>query len=141
MLDVVLIVVPVAACIGMLWLASRLEPHWVAKDGTRFLTTTQIVDRRGMPVGRRREVRLAIQDNGTLLASHRSLLRTNSQTFRLAGKWPNPPRRRAVYVLEPIPPDADGLRMAVRVPADSRIIPTLDGLLARAPAAPPEIPR
>lgn len=130
MRDALFIVVPVLACVGMLWLAARIEPHWVAKDGTRFLTTTQIIDRQGTPLGRRREVRLAIQHDGTLLASRRSMLRTSSETFRLAGKSPQPPRRKEIYLLEPIPPDADGLQMTVRVPANSRVVPELDRILA-----------
>lgn len=128
--DLLFVVVPIAACVGMLWLAARIEPHWVARDGTRFLTTSQIIDRQGTPLGRRREVRLAIQHDGSLLASRRSVLRTKSETFRLAGKSPNPPRRKEIYLLEPIPPDADGLQMTVRVPANSRVVPALDAILA-----------
>lgn len=127
--DALFIVVPIAACVGMLWLAARIEPHWVAKDGTRFLTTSQIIDQQGTPLGRRRELRLAIQNDGTLLASRRSLLRTSSETFRLAGKSPHPPRRKQIYLLEPIPPDADGLQMTLRVPANSRVVPELDRIL------------
>lgn len=129
MRDALYIVVPIVVCVGMLWLAARLEPHWVAKDGTRFLTTTQVIDRHGNSLGRRREARFAIQPDGTLLASRRSLRRTTSETFRLAGKSPDPPRRRAIYLLEPIPPDADGAKMAVRMPAKSRAVRELDHIL------------
>lgn len=127
--DALYIVVPIAVCVGMLWLAARIEPHWVAKDGSRFLTTSQIIDRQGAPLGRRRELRVAIQRDGTLLASRRSLLRTNSETFRLAGKSSNPPRRKQIYLLEPIPPDADGVQMTLRVPAKSRVVSELDRIL------------
>ena len=44
----------------MLVIAQRIEPHWVAKDGKRFLTTSELVDRDGNSIGRRREVRGAI---------------------------------------------------------------------------------
>lgn len=137
MRDLFFVVVPIAACVGMLWLASRIEPHWVAKDGTRFLTTSQIIDRQGTPLGRRREMRLAIQHDGTLLASRRSLLRSKSETFRLAGKSPDPPRRKEIYLLEPIPPDADGLQMTLRIPAGSRVVDALDAILGiNAPGSP-----
>lgn len=139
--DALYVVLPLAACVGMLWVASRLEPHWVAKDGTRFLTTTQVVDRQGAPLGRRREMRFAIQPNGTLLASRRSLLRTVSETFRLAGKSPAPPRRKVVYLLDPIPPDADGSQLAVRLPAGSRVTPELDRILGvNGPGSPRSAP-
>ena len=42
----------VAVCGGLLYLAHRIEPHWVAKDGTRFITTAQPIDRTGATVGR-----------------------------------------------------------------------------------------
>jgi hypothetical protein len=127
--EVLWLLIPVAACAGMLWLAARIEPHWVAKDGTRFLTTTQIIDRRGEPVGRRREMRLVIRPDGTVLAARRSLMRTNTQEFRLRAKSPNPPRRKAIYLLDPIPPDADGMLLTVRVPSNSRAVPELDRML------------
>ena len=37
----------VAVCAGLLYLAYRIEPHWVAKDGSRFLTTAELIDRIG----------------------------------------------------------------------------------------------
>ena len=56
---------PSACAPGSLYLAYRIEPHWVAKDGRRFLTTAEQIDRFGDSVGRRREVRGAfLQDGG-----------------------------------------------------------------------------
>ena len=49
----------IVVCAGMFFIASRMEPHWVAKDGTRFITTSQLIDRFGQTIGRRREVRVA----------------------------------------------------------------------------------
>jgi len=122
------VVLPIAACVGMWYLASRIEPHWVAKDGTRFVTTTQVVDGHGNAVGRRLEMRFAIQPDGTVLASRRGLVPTASQAFRVAARSSESARGRAIYLLDSIPPDAEGKRVAVRVPADSRIVPTLDRL-------------
>ena len=47
-------IIAVAVCAGLLYLSHRMEPHWVAKDGTRFLTTPQPIDRTGASVGRTR---------------------------------------------------------------------------------------
>lgn len=117
----------------MLVLAHRIEPHWVAKDGARFLTTTQVIDGRGETVGRRREMRFVIQPDGTLVASRRGLVKTSSQTFTVGAKSPNPPRGRALYLLDSIPPDADGRRVAIRVPATSRVVPALDRMVGLTP--------
>ena len=133
MADILWIVIPVLACVGMLVLAHRIEPHWVAKDGTRFLTTTQVIDGRGDAVGRRREMRFLIQPDGTLVASRRGLVKTASETFSVAAKSPNPPRGREIYLLDAIPPDADGLRVTVRVPAKSRVVPALDQMVGLTP--------
>ena len=133
MSDILWIVIPVLACVGMLVLAHRIEPHWVAKDGTRFLTTTQVIDGRGETVGRRREMRFLIQPDGTLVASRRGLVKTASETFSVAAKSPHPPRGRELYLLDPIPPDAEGLRVAVRVPARSRVVPALDRMVGVTP--------
>ena len=35
----------VAACVGLYWLAWRVEPHYSSRDGRRFLTTGQFIDR------------------------------------------------------------------------------------------------
>jgi hypothetical protein len=131
--DVLWIVIPVLACAGMLVLAHRIEPHWVAKDGARFLTTTQVIDGRGETVGRRREMRFVIQPDGTLVASRRGLVKTSSQTFTVGAKSPNPPRGRALYLLDSLPPDADGRRVAIRVPATSRVVPALDRMVGLTP--------
>ena len=47
-----LTVLAVAVCIGMLVVAHRIEPHWVAKDQRRFLTTSEEVDPLGTVIGR-----------------------------------------------------------------------------------------
>ena len=133
MADILWIVIPVLACAGMLVLAHRIEPHWVAKDGSRFLTTTQVIDGRGDTVGRQREMRFLIQPDGTLVASRRGLVKTASETFTIAAKSPNPPRGRELYLLDALPPDADGLRVAIRVPAKSRVVPALDRMIGLTP--------
>ena len=67
--------VAIVVCGGLFFIASRMEPHCVAKDGTRFITTSQLIDRVGETIGRRREVRVALLPDGGLLVSRRSIIK------------------------------------------------------------------
>jgi len=124
----------VAICAAMLYVASIIEPHWVAKDGKRFLTTSEVVDRFGTSVGRRREVRGTIMDDGRILLGRRSLLRTQSTLFRVRGKSPQLSRGRHQYVLEQIPPDPDGDLVILRIPTSSKLAARFDELAEAAQA-------
>ena len=118
----------IAVCGGLLYVAHRIEPHWVAKDGGRFLTTAELIDRFGNVIGRRREVRGAFLPDGALLLSRRSLVRTTKGVWRIRAKSPRPPRGKQVYVLSAVPPDPDGDMLALRVPSSSRLVALLDQL-------------
>ena len=132
MSSVLWIVGALAVCAVLLYAAYVLEPHWVAKDGSRFLTTSEVVDRTGRPLGRRREVRGTIMGDGTILLGKRSMLRTQTSQFRVRSKSPQVSRGRAQYVLEQIPPDPDGDLTILRIPRSSRLTPTFDDLVAAA---------
>jgi hypothetical protein len=125
----------VAVCAGLLYIAHRIEPHWVAKDDSRFLTTAQMIDRSGAPVGRVREVRVLLLNDGTLMVSRRSVWRTRSGIWRIQAKAPTPPRGRVLYLLRPVPEEPLDDLLTLRLPANSRIVPTLDRLV------PPSSPR
>jgi hypothetical protein len=120
----------VVVCAGLIYLAYRIEPHWVAKDGTRFITTAQLIDRStGAANGRVREVRILILTDGALMVSRRSFLRTRSGMWRIQAKSPSPPRGRELYLLRPVPEEPMDDLLTLRVPAKSRIVPTLDALV------------
>ena len=119
----------VAACGALVYLGYVIEPHWVAKDGRRFLTTAQGVDRHGSNVGRRHEVRGHLLDDGTILLARRRFLRTRRAIFRLRAKQPEATRRRQQYVLEPLTVDPTGERLLLRLPLDSRLTAALDALV------------
>jgi hypothetical protein len=129
MSEIVWAVVIVAVCGGLFFLASRLEPHWVAKDGSRFLTTAEPIDRFGNPAGRRREVRVAVLPDGGLMVSRRSLQRSTSSVWRIQHKSPKADRGRVIYLLRPVPADPEGEMLGLRVPQTSRIVATLDALV------------
>ena len=138
MRDVLWMLGAVVVCGGLFLLASRIEPHWVAKDGSRFLTTAQLIDRLGQTIGRKREVRVAFLADGGLLVSRRSIVRTASGVWRVQAKSPRPPKGREVYLLRGVPPDPDGELLAIRVPVGSRVVPELD---TRTPQVDPDDPR
>jgi hypothetical protein len=127
----------VAVCGGLLYLAHRIEPHWVAKDGTRFITTAQQIDRTGATVGRAKEVRVAILPDGDLIVSRRSMMRSRSGVWRIQAKAPTPPRGRQLYLLRPVPDDPMDDLLTLRMPSKSSVVPTLD---ARVPEPSPRDP-
>jgi hypothetical protein len=117
-------------CAGLFYLAYVLEPHWVAKDGSRFLTTAETIDHEGKVVTRRREVRGTIMSDGLIMLGKRTMLRTRSNLWRLVGKQPEVRRGRLRYVLDTVPRDEFGEQLVLRVPVKSRLVPRLEALLA-----------
>jgi hypothetical protein len=130
----------VAVCGGLVYLAHRIEPHWVAKDGSRFLTTAQMIERSGAPVGRVREVRVLLLSDGTLMVSRRSVWRTKSGIWRIQAKAPTPPRGRVFYLLRPVPEEPMDDLLSLRLPANSRVVPTLDQLVPAPSPRDPNVP-
>ena len=128
MSDVLWLLGTVAVCGGMFLLASRIQPHWVAKDRSRFLTTAQAIDHSGHNIGRRREVRVAFLDGAELLVSRRSIVKTKNGVWRVVARSPRPPRGRQVYLLREVPPDPDGDLLALSLPANSKVVPSLDAI-------------
>ena len=128
MTDLLWVLGAIVVCGSMFFVASRMEPHWVAKDGTRFISTAQLIDRFGQTIGRRREVRVVILPDGGLMVSRRSLIKSTSGIWRIQAKSPNPPKGRQLYLLREIPPDPDGELLALRLPASSKVVPALDAV-------------
>jgi len=129
MSSVLWFVVAVAGCALLLYVAYAIEPHWVAKDGSRFLTTSETIDHQGNVVGKRREVRGTIMTDGLIMLGKRTMLKTRSSLWRLSGKAPDVRRGRQQYILDTVPADPMGEKLILRVPRDSRLVPRLDALL------------
>jgi hypothetical protein len=119
----------IVVCGGLYYLSSRIEPHWVAKDGSRFLTVAQDIDQHGLAVGRRRDVRVHIDDESDfLLVTRRSIFKPDSgQTFTVKSR--STKGRRNIYVLRPEQPTTAVGLLALRVPKSSKVVPHLDKLL------------
>ena len=139
MSDVLWLLGTVAVCGGLFLLAARIQPHWVAKDGSRFLTTAQEIDRGGHTIGRRREVRVAFLDGAELLVSRRSIVKTRSGVWRVIARSPRPPKGRQVYLLREVPPDPDGDLLALSLPEGSRVVPSLDAITPDVDPADPRV--
>jgi hypothetical protein len=122
-------VIGVAVCAALLYAAYRIEPHWVAKDGNRFLATSETIDHQGKVVSRRREVRGTIMSDGVLMLGKRTMLKTRSSLWRIVGKAPELKRGRMLYILDTVPPDPMGEQLILRIPHSSKLVPRLDALV------------
>jgi hypothetical protein len=122
-------VIGVGACAALLYLAYVIEPHWVAKDGSRFLTTSETIDHQGKVVSRRREVRGTIMSDGLIMLGKRTMLKTRSGLWRIAGKSPEIKRGRLLYILDTVPADPMGEKLILRIPRSSRLVARFDALL------------
>ena len=92
-LDILGLIGILAVCGGLLYLANRIEPHWVAKDGQRFMTVAQDLDQFGLPTGRKREVRVHLDpDEDALFVRSRSMVRPSSGIWVVHARSPKPPR-------------------------------------------------
>ncbi len=129
----------IAVCGGLVYLAYRIEPHWVSKDGARFLTTSESIDRFGNVVGRRRELRGSFLPDGGIVLSRRNLMRSTSRVWRIRAKSPRPPGGKQLYILSAVPPDPDGNLLTLRVPSSSRLVAMLDELTPENDPANPHV--
>ena len=128
-LDVVGLLGIVVVCGGLYFFSTRIEPHWVAKDQSRFLTVAQELDHHGLPLGRRRDVRVHFDPGGeALLVSRRSWLRASPAVWTVKSRSATG-RGRYVYVLRPAAKMGDVALLALRLPQRSKVVPRLDALL------------
>ena len=120
----------IAVCAAMFYGGYRIEPHRVSKDGTRLLCTGQWITADGANDGRRREVWIGVLPSGQLEVDVKKRLHHDVTTWAMEGKAPTPPPKRAAYVLRTLSEGATQ-RMILTMPAKSRAVGILDGLLPR----------
>lgn len=113
-----------AACGLMLWGASRIEPHWVSKDGGRFTCRVQRLGQHDAPVGVWREMRALIEGDTVRLSARGLRGRELRGSYHVLAKSEDPPKGRAIYIC------GGPTRAILRIPASSRAVPVLDELLA-----------
>jgi hypothetical protein len=128
-----LLFVFLAACVLLIWMSRRIEPHWVSKDGQQF--TCRVADlhpERG-EVGPWSEARVAINgDDGLTVAVKPKLLRLPGhrspiRIMRVVGRADSDRKGLVVYLLK------GEEEMALRLPRRSRAVARLDELADERP--------
>ncbi|MCE9623305.1 MAG: hypothetical protein K8R99_13265 [Actinomycetia bacterium] len=119
---------------AMWWIGYRMEPHWVSKDGQRFMCGTQEFFH-GTLAGHPRETQVAFMAGGTLHITQKRVMRRQRSLWTLVGKSADPPKGLEIYVAQQ---SVDGVAtqtmLALRIPKKSRCIALLDAELAKADA-------
>jgi hypothetical protein len=113
------------------WTAYRMEPHWSSRDGRRFLCISQELPE-GFSPGRRRETRVSVLDDGTLIVGQKRGIRRLQSTWTLEGRADTMETgrgARAIYVARERIDGKGGMRMTLRLPLKSRSVAVLDALL------------
>jgi hypothetical protein len=127
MTDVLLTVGFVAALALLYWLAHRMEPHWVAKDGQRFIAKACRLNDDGS-TGRWREARFTVTLDGDLDVRPRGIAPGGLRgSFGVVGRTANPPKKLQVYLLQ------GESELLLRVPSTSRAVPELDRIARQPP--------
>lgn len=121
----------IAVCALLAWIGFRIEPHWVSKDGQRFLCAGQRLTVKGDPLGRWRETRVILYDDGRVQVDQKRFMRRSSTHWKVSAEATDPPRGKAVFLLEGFDAQAAPILLALRLPADSRAIPRVRPLIRR----------
>ena len=130
-MGLVWLLLAIAVCGGLIYVAFRLEPHHVSKDGRRFLAAGQWISDRGEPTGRRREVWVTVTpESADLQINVKRRMRHDMTHWTIEGKSAKPPPRRAVYVLRGVSSAGTVNRMTLQVPSKSRAVAILDEVSA-----------
>ncbi len=130
--DYVWIALIIVVMTGMWWVAYRMEPHWVSRDGSRFLCTAQEMDG-SHEVGHPRETRVLVTHDGALYVTQKRMLRRRTTMWTLVAKAPEVSRKIQVYVLRHRETGSHiESHLAIRIPRKSRCVAILDAILAKA---------
>jgi hypothetical protein len=119
-----------ALCAGLGWLAFRMEPHWVSKDGERMLCAGQPMSAHGDPLGRWRETRVALMEPGHVQVEQKQRLRRSTSYWRIERQSDAPVRGKTIFLLRASSSNEAEL-LAIRLPAKSRAVVALQDHLAQ----------
>ena len=141
-MDFVWLILAAAACAGLLYLSYRIEPHFVSKDGQRFMATMQTLGQHDVPDSRIREVRGRFLDDGLIRFDQKHNVRRTSTNWRVVERSPLQAKGKVIFTVAQVsaavsgPENRSAARAALRLPASSTLIERLDQLVA-AHLAPP----
>ncbi len=117
---------------GMWWIGYRMEPHWISKDGQRFMCGAQEFFH-GQLGGHPRETQVAFLADDSLHITQKRMLRRQRSVWQLVGKAADPPKGLQIYVAQQ---SVDGVKtasmLALRIPTKSRCTEALDAVLVKA---------
>jgi hypothetical protein len=113
----------------LVWVGFRMEPHRVSKDGRFMLCSGQMLSPQGDPLTKWRETRVIIEKDGQLQVDQKRMMRRKSRMWTLSAESPEPPKRRALFLLKSHDNDGQPIMMAIRMPDKSRAVPVLRDIL------------
>jgi hypothetical protein len=124
------LVLVVAACVLLAWVGYRIEPHWVSKDGRRFMCNGQKLTLRGEALSRWHETRVTLNAAEQVQLDEKRFLGRTSTLWKVIARSETPPRGREVFVLKALDGDPAGL-FAIRLPEKSRAVAALEAMISR----------
>lgn len=113
---------------GAYFLSRMLEPHWVAKDGVRFIAAARELDEFGIPRGGMRDVRGRFTGDG-LEIRIRARGRSRRGHFRVTERADAKRATKFDYKLAATTLDAGVVSLSLRVPRTSPLVAELDRLV------------
>lgn len=115
----------ISALAALVWLGRRHEPHWVDRDGSRFISRARILDSRGGRPGRWQPVRGGVGRSALVLQPGFTGSRTIAGTYTVLGRAADDHHGHVLYTLQ-------GDRLALlRIPRTSPLVERLDAMSAQ----------
>ena len=115
----------VALLAGLVVLGRRREPHWVDRDGTRFISRARVLDARGGRPGRWQPVRGGVGRTAVVLQPGLTGSRAVAGTYTVAGRAADDHHGHVLYTLQ-----GEGL-VLLRIPRSSPLVARLDAMSAQ----------
>ena len=133
-MEFVWIVLVVGLCALMWWAASRIDPHWASRDGSRFLAMAHPLSGPHLTtVGRAKETRVAFAADDTLLVQRRRGIRSKHTPYIVDSAVPDSSAKaskKAQFLLKPIGGGPDEPPLLMRMPAGSKTAARLRAMAA-----------
>lgn len=107
---------------ALVWIGRRHEPHWVDRDGSRFISRARVLDARGGRPGRWQPVRGGVGGTALVLQPGFTGSRTIAGTYTVLGRAADDHHGHVLYTLQ-------GDRLALlRIPRSSPLVERLDAM-------------
>lgn len=112
----------VGLLVVLVWLGRRHEPHWVDRDGGRFISRARLLDERGGRPGRWQPVRGGVGRSALVLQPGFTGSRAIAGSYTVLGRAADDHHGHVLYTLQ-------GERLALlRIPRSSPLVARLDSM-------------